>query len=892
QALDVRNVRLSLLTSQQTSWLTIPQIQSLQLHDFKHLHFAQIPWLSSEQVASIPDHGPLAEWSSLARAALTQWQIPSLNIASLGINWLTSRQIEWLTPTQLAQVRWLDFNLLTPGQIRHLTPDQFASVTDGVILRSFRDELQIQFSRAQLLALPERVLAELMRTLTPPTNYTPTVEIPIGPDGIGQSHHLRMEAERVFDLAPIAAASHVAVSDGDWTDPRTWRNGVVPGAGARVLIPANLSVRFNAVLAPSQAITTLRIDGTLYFARNVATQMYVDTILVNTSGKLHIGTPGAPIASEASARIFITGGGPINAVWDPYLLSRGLISRGEVRMAGREVTPYASLSIAPRKGDTQLVFSQTPVDWRAGDVITLMGTQQHVYGNYSEQLVIRSITGNVVTVDALRYDHLPPEGFGLSVYAVNHSRNIQFAAVDASNPAHRPHMMFLHNPNVVIENISVTGFGRTDKTQPINDPVVVNGALQAGTGTNVRGRYAMHFHHTGVNPAGGVAYVRGSIIEDSPGWGFVNHSSHVVMEYNVTVGVLGAGFVTEDGNEIGVMRGNMALTSLGSGHHIQSRQYNHDFGHGGHGFWLQGPGVSLVDNIAAGHAGGAFVIFTASSVNLFDAVNLDAPSLAAGQLAVPVGTVPFKQISGNVAMTSGNGLEVWFHQTMMPTGRTLIDRFTAWNIRNEGISLHYVGPTTIRNATLVGNMNSFRGTGIAANHITHNILYENVHIEGFEKGIVAPPRRYNRISSAVINATYGIYVEGAHDTLRTLDIAIGIIFRTATPEQLRYQPQFRVYMSGRVDLKFRSLESILAADRIRLVRNFSILSVYYFPEQSSEYVPFTAANTNGYVPDSYLGLTNQQLRQRFGVSLAGEFPAYDAISVLGYRAWVDITPGR
>ena len=61
-------------------------------------------------------------------------------------------------------------------------------------------------------------------------------------------------------------------------------------------------------------------------------------------------------------------------------------------------------------------------------------------------------------------------------------------------------MMFLHNPNVVVENINVTGFGRTNKDVPITDPVVVNGVLQPGTGLNPRARYAMHFHHTGVNP--------------------------------------------------------------------------------------------------------------------------------------------------------------------------------------------------------------------------------------------------------------------------------------------------------------------------------------------------------------------------------------------------------
>src|SRR5690606_11893091 len=105
-----------------------------------------------------------------------------------------------------------------------------------------------------------------------------------------------------------------------------------------------------------------------------------------------------------------------------------------------------------------------------------------------------------------------------------------------------PHLVFFHNPNVAIENISVEGFGRTDKSQRINDPVVVNGVLQAGTGLNPRARYAMHFHHTGVNPANAPATVRGSVVLGSPGWGYVNHSSNVEFVDNVAYGVYGSSF--------------------------------------------------------------------------------------------------------------------------------------------------------------------------------------------------------------------------------------------------------------------------------------------------------------------------------------------------------------
>ena len=109
-------------------------------------------------------------------------------------------------------------------------------------------------------------------------------------------------------------------------------------------------------------------------------------------------------------------------------------------------------------------------------------------------------------------------------------------------------------------------WGRTDKSQPINDSVVdANWQLVPGTGTNPRARYAVHFHRTGTVNDGNPAIVVGSAVVDSPGWGYVNHSSYVDMSNNVAFDVHGAAFVTEVGDEIGSFTDNIAIGSTGSG---------------------------------------------------------------------------------------------------------------------------------------------------------------------------------------------------------------------------------------------------------------------------------------------------------------------------------------
>jgi hypothetical protein len=447
-------------------------------------------------------------------------------------------------------------------------------------------------------------------------------------------------------------------------------------------------------------------------------------------------------------------------------------------------------------------------------------------------------------------------------------------------------LMFMHNPNVAIENISVVGYGRTDKSIPINDPIVVNGVLQAGTGTNPRARYAIHFHHTGVNPTVAPVEVRGNVVADSAGWGYVNHQSNVVMEFNVSYNVLGAGFVTEDGNEIGAMRGNLALGSIGSKAPVNSRTSIHDFGHTGNGFWLQGPGVEVTNNIAAGHAGAGFVYFTSSGKSQFDAVNLDDPSLAAGRKTVPVGSVPLKEFAGNVSMTSRSGLEVWNHQMFMTDGETVIDNFVTWGSRNSGIELHYVGHLTLRNPLVVGEMAAFYGVGIFSNHKTHDITIQNATVMGFEQGIVAPPRRQNMIMGGSINALQGIYVRGANDTVRTLDI-VGTQFLTATPAQLKFRQQQSIYLDGTVSFIERRLAAIIAEDRIHYIDAAGNLANLYFLEQGGGQIPFLDGIANGNVPDSHLGLANWELRQRFGLQLAGRFQPEEYVIRPEIRGFVE-----
>jgi len=538
-------------------------------------------------------------------------------------------------------------------------------------------------------------------TTTTGTGTTTTTTTGPHPDDPAKRHeHLAL-----FALVPNEAANFVSIASGNWSSPSTWQNGAVPTANAQVVIAAGTTVTFDAI--QTTPMHWVRVNGTLNWATQIDTQMFVETVVVDGAGKLQIGTQADPKASGSAARIVIADtGAPIDTNYDPDQLSRGVISHGAVEMWGENVTPFAATSVDPRRGDSTIVLDAAPTNWRVGDRLVLTGTQYGWSTPQEEEISIVAINGNRVTIDAnddlpgaqpLRFNHRTPEGQNLHVYVANMNRNI---VVMSQNPAindRRGHVMFMHSPRVSVHGVGLYGLGRSDKRNPSNDPMFDDhDHLIANTGLNPRGRYAVHFHRSGVGANSVPAVIDDSVVVDSPGWGFVNHESNVNMRDNVAFNVVGASFVTEFGDEIGSFVHNLSIRNVGSGDGLEQRQDIFDFGHGGHGFWFQGPGVDVIDNISTGSREAAFIFSTQSSKASFKAENISDPTIAAGRTEVPVGTVPLKRVSGNIAFGSaGSGLETWFHLTHMNDGQSYIDHFTAWNVGGKGVFTPYTGRLTL-----------------------------------------------------------------------------------------------------------------------------------------------------------------------------------------------------
>lgn len=572
--------------------------------------------------------------------------------------------------------------------------------------------------------------------------------LPHADDPAKQKEHMA-----VMNLVPASAATHIAVNDGSWFDPKTWANGQVPGEGAKVLIPQGVTVDYDG--SSKASLFTVRVDGELDFATDIDTFMEVDTFVVAPTGTLTIGTEGNPVDPNVSAVISFADNGPINVAWDPMLLSRGLISHGDIEIHGAEKDAFLKVAIDPMKGDTTLTLEAPADGWQVGDKIVLAGT--HLVPSQSggkgtpvtsqtqdEELVITAINGNVITFDKpLQYDHDGARA-DLKTYVANSSRNIVFENEGGeATPVHeRGHVMLMHSDNIIVKYAEFDELGRTDKSVR---SFAIEELTTVSSDSNVRGRYSLHIHRAGVGDQEHPAIVEGNAVWGSPGWGYVHHDSNAIFSNNAAYDVFGAAFVAETGNETGRWDHNISIKSLGvdnmtkEGGDVSS----FDLGRTGTGYWFQGRLVEAVDNVAAGVPSGAGFTYFHRGPNS-SMIDVDPNSSAIGDAfkyasGVTPNTPSISIFLNNETIASQTGLEIIKENPRQDHDlRSVIDNFLAWEVI-KGVDLAYTGHYTIRDLDAVATDNpaikSKYTAGIELGTNVLDVVVNGASIEGFYTGV-------------------------------------------------------------------------------------------------------------------------------------------------------------
>lgn len=718
-----------------------------------------------------------------------------------------------------------------------------------------------------------------------------------------------------LSIVPLTAVTHTAVESGVWSNPSTW-GGQTPSNGARIHIPEGREVLVDGLIGGR--FKSLRLDGKLKFAVDVSTLIQVETIVGSTTGVLEIGTEAEPVQASVEAQIIFIDEGPIDLKADFQQYSKGLIMMGKTDVHGAQKNSWMPLAQAPHAGDLFLQLSEFPSGWKVGDAVVIAGTDRDNPLS-DEKRVVASISGKTIGLDsALVRDHLPPVGTDFEVHLANLGRNVIFAS---ENPeiARRGHVMFAHNLDVRLEYLRFYQMGRTNKREQVDDwffPTLVADEYVAGDRTNIRGRYSCHFHRGGVDPNATVpALVRGCVIEDDPGWAYVNHSSHVDFIDNVSYNVVGGAFQTESGNEIGSFRQNIAIRTVNPDFPllfpetapVDLRESSQDFAFQGDAYWFHGGGVEVEGNVASGSSGHGFIYWTEGQrevgtafplQNMFMVDHIPNGDLLPGLETIQSWWIPLSTFRNNTTYSSTNGFAAYYiHATLFEDFTELseayvqtlgshIEDLQIWNTAKYGMELQNCERLTFQRVTLVNEPSTQGGTIGIMNAVTvsNSTNWINCVVKGFEMGMIPPMQGQVHICGGAFTNETDFYilppqrdsrVPGNARDLRMEGVQFGL-------DSQLYAPfgEIPVYMAGRealegevwfLDPEFQQ-KFFLIPDRIILdLPNLPEVRLYY-EEQDASYTPITSDNSWG-AAGTYRQLienkTNQEIFDETGLAFAG-----------------------
>ena len=695
---------------------------------------------------------------------------------------------------------------------------------------------------------------------------------------------LRAKAdERLYlhRLLDASTASHRPIRSGSWSDPQTWPLRRLPSDGAKVFIPKDMVVTVDSV--QNAALDWIRVDGTLRFEPQASTLLRAKTIVVLDAGSFEMGTAATPIAPTVEARVSFVDRGPRDRVGDPKDLTGGFIARGRVSIHGGLGKPYV-LTAGPLRAGTEVIRTREAIaHWGIGDPLIVPSTH---WRHPDEQRRIAWIADDRMSLrldEPLSRDHVALDGAAIPV--ANLRRNAVFSSEVSAPVERRAHFMLQHQQTgIVIDGAGFYWLGRTVAERPHTFPEVRHGELVEGSDDNTVGRYALHFHvRSGARIDLPPHVVRHCVIADSPKNGLVNHGGHVLAEENVTFDVAGTHFMSENGSELGELRGNVAIRSrgffepkLGVAASMTSRERIFDFGFGGHGYWMSGGGVRLHGNYAFGHFAAGYVFFTRPFVEKgrgiwFNPSNLDDPNLAERVLGwhrpFQPADVPLT-FSGNVVAGSGSGIEVWYHQIRADhEARSRLEDSTIWGVKGNGLTLAYVRHLDVRGVVAKGDRYRLAAFGIKTNGVTTDISVADSRFEGFGIGVLAPRRGVNAIRDSYLRNLINLKVPSPNHLGRELEIAdvtFGRSERAVWPqydlELVREWPE-----SG-------DLLPVFSPDSVSLVRGDRTHHVYY-EEQAASARPFVGTDLA-----DLEGLTSGEIWSRFGLAFGGRLAPPEARS--------------
>ena len=393
------------------------------------------------------------------------------------------------------------------------------------------------------------------------------------------------------------AATRTAVGNSTWSSASAWSPAGVPAAGDDVVIPAGITVVYDA--NSSAIINTVTINGTLTFDTTVDTNLDVGVITIGAPGMADSPQPGTlvvgdsenPVPRGVSATIRLAETSGQVSSKHPGILCNG----GRIIMHGSRIAnPWVKLRANANTGSTNVKVEGSYIgDWEVGDEILIVATNNGNSGFGSDvptynqakwpNSVARSETRTITAID-YSTGHLSFSG-GLSYHhhglsgnypeVANLTRTVTVTSLDRSDDTSRGHTLIGAHSSGYIQYGRFDGLGKE----------------------GVLGRYPIHIHMPAATSRG--FSIVGNAITDSHNKFVTLHScNYVLVRDNIGFQCFTSGFFMEDGTEVyNLWDRNLAVQAM-TGSKAPNEALDYLNGEG-FGFWWANARNAVINNVSA-----------------------------------------------------------------------------------------------------------------------------------------------------------------------------------------------------------------------------------------------------------------------------------------------------
>jgi len=492
----------------------------------------------------------------------------------------------------------------------------------------------------------------------------------IGAEASAQEAH----AEHANMVLPAQAASPAA-KPSRWSDPASWPDGKVPGAGAAVTIGRDRNIVLD--VSPP-ALRSLTINGKLSFADDRDLELKTEWIYV-PGGELNIGSEARPYARKASITLTDTVANEnINTMGDRGIM----LLRGTLSLHGDRKNAWTKLAKTAKAGSARIDVPDAS-GWRKGDRIVLASTDFNP--RQAEERTVTAIRGNALTLDKpLQYMHFGEITFGVDERGEVGllSRNIRIqASDDAERSYFGGHIMAMAGSKMYVSGVELSRMGQH---------------LQLA-------RYPIHWHVIG---DGQGQYIRNSSIHDTYSRCVTVHgTNNLRIENNVTFNTVGHCYFMEDAVETGnQFVHNLGIqtkchptlpcepTNLTLAHQATTGQKSKNIlipsDNSVSTFWITNPDNVYRDNVAAG----------SDQIGFWLAFPTNPTGAHEGNKKVWPGRTKMREFSGNTAHSNFDGMML--DRGPKPDG--------TFGIAGPNL-ISYADPTDTKSAVVVSVFDNFTG---------------------------------------------------------------------------------------------------------------------------------------------------------------------------------------